>query len=249
MHSASTFAPVDLHPDGVGLDEPNLFDNSILDPRSSGRPWSAVDPPLATVPSSTLQHAVEDPDHGETIEPSDSVSEAMEEGSDVDLPVSLAALDEAPPEPSSVLERADIDSDIDMTLDASVLETPVSADERETPRTEAARPAEPISATTEMRSGLASEDPPAGSLFACSIPSQDAALGGPARGAKPAVAPKRIGSGCLVPARLTWKPRDPLAGRSPSRMQRFRWELMLTSACITAVCGLGCVWLLRTFLA
>ncbi len=62
------------------------------------------------------------------------------------------------------------------------------------------------------------------------------------------LAPKRIGSGRLVPARLTWKPGDPFA--TPSRPKRapFRWELMLTSACITAVCGLGCVWLLRNLL-
>jgi hypothetical protein len=63
------------------------------------------------------------------------------------------------------------------------------------------------------------------------------------------VVPKRIGSGRLVPAKLTWKPRDPFACPSKPKAQRFRWELMLTAACITAVCGLGCVWILRTLLA
>jgi len=257
MHSASTFAPVDLRPDGVAVDEPNLFDNSILDPRASGRPWSAVDPPLATVPPSSLEHATETEDgvraeeacHDEVFDPSDSVPEAMEASPDVDSPTSLGDLDDVPPEPSSVLERADLDSDIDMTLDASASRTPTPSDEPATPQTEAGRPAEPISATTQGRGAQAPEEELAGPLFACSTPSCGAASEGPARAAKPAAAPKRIGSGCLVPARLTWKPRDPFAGRSPSRMQRFRWELMLTSACITAVCGLGCVWLLRTLLA
>jgi hypothetical protein len=60
--------------------------------------------------------------------------------------------------------------------------------------------------------------------------------------------PKRIGSGQLVPARLTWRPGDPFGGdgKGPTR---FRWEVMLTSACVTAACGLGCIWLLRTLLA
>jgi hypothetical protein len=65
----------------------------------------------------------------------------------------------------------------------------------------------------------------------------------------PTPAPKRIGSGRLVPARLTWKPRDPFAAEGTTKTERFRWEVMLTSACITAVCGLACVWLLRTLLA
>jgi hypothetical protein len=64
----------------------------------------------------------------------------------------------------------------------------------------------------------------------------------------PGVAPKRIGSGRLVPARLTWKPGDPFAGTKRSPAEQFRWEVMLTSACVTAACGLGCIWLLRTIL-
>ncbi len=63
-------------------------------------------------------------------------------------------------------------------------------------------------------------------------------------------APKRIGSGRLVPARLTWKPGDPFSGsRSRSAGKPFRWEVMLTAACVTAACGMGCIWLLRTILA
>ncbi len=60
--------------------------------------------------------------------------------------------------------------------------------------------------------------------------------------------PKRIGSGQLVPARLTWRPGDPFGGDSAGK-PRFRWEVMLTSACVTAACGLGCIWLLRNLLA
>ncbi|MBN2561243.1 MAG: hypothetical protein JXQ75_09970 [Phycisphaerae bacterium] len=66
---------------------------------------------------------------------------------------------------------------------------------------------------------------------------------------KPGKAPKRIGSGRLVPARLTWKPGDPFATPSRPKRNQFRWEAMLTAACITAACGLGCIWLLRTILA
>ncbi|MCZ6683428.1 MAG: hypothetical protein O7B26_09590 [Planctomycetota bacterium] len=57
--------------------------------------------------------------------------------------------------------------------------------------------------------------------------------------------PQRIGSGRLVPARLTWKPGDPFASDSSSKPIRFRWEVMLTTACCTAVCGMGAIWLLR----
>lgn len=66
---------------------------------------------------------------------------------------------------------------------------------------------------------------------------------------RPAVgAPKKIGGGQLVPARLTWRPGDPFAERGAS-VYRFRWDVMLTSAGITAACGIFGVWLLRTLLA
>jgi len=55
--------------------------------------------------------------------------------------------------------------------------------------------------------------------------------------------PMRIGSGRLVPTRLTWKPGDPFCDSS-NRVRRFRWEIMLTAACGTAVCGMGAIWLL-----
>lgn len=67
--------------------------------------------------------------------------------------------------------------------------------------------------------------------------------------AQPSVTPKRIGSGELVPARLTWRPGDPFGDTGDSGLRRFRWDLMLTSAGVTAACGLACIWLLRTLLA
>lgn len=60
-------------------------------------------------------------------------------------------------------------------------------------------------------------------------------------------APKRIGSGALVPAKLTWMPKDPFgSGVKEKPVSRFRWELMLTAASLTAVGGLVVVWLLKT---
>lgn len=61
--------------------------------------------------------------------------------------------------------------------------------------------------------------------------------------------PQRIGSGRLVPARLTWKPRDPFASDPEVPRRRFRWEVMLTTACGTAMCGMGTIWLLRAIVS
>lgn len=62
-------------------------------------------------------------------------------------------------------------------------------------------------------------------------------------------APKRIGQGTLVRTRLTWKPGDPFGDIGEKPGSEFRWELMLASACVTAACGLFCVWLLHSILA
>lgn len=70
-----------------------------------------------------------------------------------------------------------------------------------------------------------------------------------AGGQRPAQTPKRIGSGQLVPARLTWKPGDPFGDSDGAGRRRFRWDVMLTSAGITAACGMFCIWVLRTLLA
>ncbi|MBK8269508.1 MAG: hypothetical protein IPK83_14860 [Planctomycetes bacterium] len=56
--------------------------------------------------------------------------------------------------------------------------------------------------------------------------------------------PKRIGSGALVPAKLTWMPKDPFGnGVQEKAAPRFRWELMLTSACVTAATLFLALWL------
>lgn len=65
----------------------------------------------------------------------------------------------------------------------------------------------------------------------------------------PARRPKRIGSGQLVPARLTWKPGDPFASKAREPRLRFRWEIVLTTACGTAACGMAAIWLLRAIVS
>lgn len=67
--------------------------------------------------------------------------------------------------------------------------------------------------------------------------------------ARPGKTPDRIGHGKLVAARLTWKPGDPFGDGRRRSVERFSWESMLTSACLTAACGLLCVWLLHSILA
>ncbi len=66
---------------------------------------------------------------------------------------------------------------------------------------------------------------------------------------RPGMAPRRIGKGKLVQSRLTWKPGDPFGVSKDTPALRFRWELMLTSASLTAACGLVCVWLLHSIFA
>ncbi|RIK68247.1 MAG: hypothetical protein DCC65_03375 [Planctomycetota bacterium] len=88
----------------------------------------------------------------------------------------------------------------------------------------------PTAESSEVAAGLAAEAATAGSV-------------------RPPHTPKRIGSGQLVPARLTWKPGDPFGDSDGRGRRRFRWDVMLTSAGITAACGMFCIWVLRTLLA
>jgi len=70
--------------------------------------------------------------------------------------------------------------------------------------------------------------------------------------AKPVAAPStpvKIGRGRLVPARLTWKPGDPFADGVKPKVSTFRWDIMLTATCCTAVLGLAVIWLMRWMLA
>lgn len=88
----------------------------------------------------------------------------------------------------------------------------------------------PTAESSEVAAGSAAEAATAGSV-------------------RPPHTPKRIGSGQLVPARLTWKPGDPFGDSDGRGRRRFRWDVMLTSAGITAACGMFCIWVLRTLLA
>ncbi len=67
--------------------------------------------------------------------------------------------------------------------------------------------------------------------------------------AKVSTAPGRIGEGKLIPSRLTWKPRELFGGAAARRADPFKWEVMLTTACVTAACGMVGIWLLRSVLA
>lgn len=78
-----------------------------------------------------------------------------------------------------------------------------------------------------------------------SAPAADVARQGAGQPGHP---PRRIGRGLLVPARLTWKPGDPFGGEGEHAAESFRWDAMLTSACVTAVSGLVFIWLLRSVL-
>lgn len=75
------------------------------------------------------------------------------------------------------------------------------------------------------------------------------ATGAVAAAAKVSAAPGRIGEGKLIPSRLTWKPRELFGGAAARRADPFKWEVMLTTACVTAACGMVGIWLLRSVLA
>ncbi|MCK6455033.1 MAG: hypothetical protein L6Q92_00680 [Phycisphaerae bacterium] len=61
--------------------------------------------------------------------------------------------------------------------------------------------------------------------------------------------PPRIGTGQLQPTRLHWKPGDPFGGAAAIAHPPFRWELMIATACGTALCGIAGIWLLKTLLS
>jgi hypothetical protein len=258
MHSPSTLVLPDSQVSDLAAEEPTLFENSILDPRASGRPWSIIDPPLATVPGSTLQETAEpsadvaaDEVYEHEIFPPLAEPEVPEPRSDAtrEAPPLEEAYQDDRSGPIEEISQVDLDSDVRMTLHAPLPQASVADDDAASPGVATPPSTEPAKAVKVISDDPMVDDRPVGPLFASAAAPCDAPSSGAARSARPAVAPKRIGSGCLVPARLTWKPRDPFAAGGRSGMERFRWELMLTSACITAVCGLGCVWLLRTLLA
>lgn len=254
MHSTSTSVLPDPTTSDLPVEEPTLFDNSIIDPRASGRPWSIVDPPLATVPESTLQvddapaDAAADDLYDRETDLSSSDLEVSESASDVvcEAPSLAETCQDEGTLPANEAAPAILRSDTTMSPQTSSPRASFAADEA-VASVVCPPPAEPAATADSDDEEL--DDRPAGPLFTPSAAPCEPPSSGIARSPRPAIAPKRIGSGCLVPARLTWKPRDPFAARGRSNAERFRWELMLTSACVTAVCGLGCVWLLRTLLA
>ena len=59
--------------------------------------------------------------------------------------------------------------------------------------------------------------------------------------------PAQIGQGQLQAGKVGWKPGDPFGvGKIKTR---FKWEVLISTACGTAVCGLLGIWLLRTLLS
>jgi hypothetical protein len=60
--------------------------------------------------------------------------------------------------------------------------------------------------------------------------------------------PTHIGAGRLHVERPDWRPGNPFGDvRHPRRSTRgrFRWDILMATACGTATCGVVCVWLLR----
>lgn len=66
---------------------------------------------------------------------------------------------------------------------------------------------------------------------------------------RPIHPPMRIGYGKLVVQRLRWRPGDPFGQAAREYVNEFSWHRMVTSACVTAACGLAAVWLLHTIFA
>lgn len=131
-------------------------------------------------------------------------------------------------------ERADVDSASELADDAEYHQHDHSAVEdvvMENPLVEAMELDEANEEAQPIQTLVASASKPAATL-----------------GVQRHPVPQRIGSGKLAPTKLNWKPGDPF-GCSEDPARRFRWELMLTTACVTAMCGLTCIWLLRTILA
>lgn len=188
----------------------------------------------STIAPSTSKTAVADPLDGITLfdEPANAPLDADDSGvlSDAQAQALLTALQESVPaettrpdaEPAALEISPTPESEIDFDLSLDPCEIDLI-------------PPETVRPAPTMSGRPMPELPPKGEIAALGARRQTAA-------------PKRIGSGRLVPVRLTWKPRDPLSGTTASPSSHFRWDTMLTTACITAACGIGCIWLLRSIL-
>ncbi|MFH1418565.1 MAG: hypothetical protein ABII12_09815 [Planctomycetota bacterium] len=203
--------------------DPTLFDGIGFEVHTPGEPWSEHNPPLTAVPHLKAVPAEVgfNEDHGRHNHEGD-----VEPDGDTIEAIEYQATDDSYDSGESCddVELDELDEESAADDDCPVDEDCLAGDEEhvESPATPTGRPMPPLPS-----------------------PGQIARLGI----GTPGVVPRRIGRGRLVPARLTWKPGDPFAASAQEVKYSFRWELMLTAACVTAVCGLGCVWLLRTLLA
>ncbi len=62
-------------------------------------------------------------------------------------------------------------------------------------------------------------------------------------------APRRIGRGQLVSRRLNWRPGDPFGGATGDARPPLRWERVIATTCVTAACGMACLWIITTIFA
>jgi len=220
--------------DTASADGPTLFDESTQEIKMERDSAAASNPPPEDLPHLAI---VRPEDHEDAIgdegdDAADLIAESSQEGA---LPPPEA---ETPP-PSDCDASHDEDqmwpSDDDGTAEDIILSEPQTPDaaDGEVVAVSAGGEAMAAEVSPTVTGKPMPELPPRGNIARLGVQ-------------KPGVIPKRIGSGRLVPARLTWKPGDLFADSKKTKGSLFRWEVMLTSACITAACGMGCIWLLRT---
>lgn len=219
----------------VATVEPRLFDEVDLELSERGKPWSPADPPLADISDSKLT------DLPLTTEPPSPAAPSWADAVHPDGVQQDCAISECTPGSDDMPVKPQDDA---VLTDDTSPAAAIPAAPRETLELTPCRLEPSIQLPTAASSVTQSQ-----SLAASVMSPLPSPTGSRPTICKSSSVPKRIGSGRLVPARLTWKPRDPFAVDAKPRVDHFRWDVMLTSACITAVFGLGCVWLLRTLLA
>jgi hypothetical protein len=135
-------------------------------------------------------------------------------------------------------QRSIVEEDQSLSTDLIVSAAPI-------PATAPRRPMPPLPPRGQI-ARLASPDSVKASLQSPSDVEPSPAIAAVATKTRTITTPRKIGSGRLIQARLTWKPGDPFNSDTPaSRKNRFRWELMLSTACGTAVFGIGSFWLIH----
>lgn len=128
----------------------------------------------------------------------------------------------------------------------------VAAPKPATPLSETANPSTAVRSTAELSRSI----PPSRFLFPgdnttarAATTTSSATTDAAPRGPKPL--PERVGNGRLQPTKVHWKPGEPLGGAAvkPADRRRFRWDVMLSTACGTAACGMIGIWLIRALLS